>query len=299
MTASISIVTPSFQMGHFIEQAVESVLSQDPAPLEYRVLDGGSSDATVAILRKYESRLAWRSHPDGGAAAALREGLDAAQGEILGWLNADDILCPGALSAVSRAFDANPSAVAVYGDAAWTGESSEIIGRYPTRPYDASLLSRECFICQPACFFRASAYRAAGGIDPDLRSAFDYDLWIRLSRLGPFVYLPVELAQSRMHRDNKTLGQRGDVFREGMAVLEKHFDYVPASWIYSELAWQRDGRDQFFEAHRPSLTAFFASLPVGLRRNPRRRLRYLVDWLSAPDWRGRLSRLIPRLSARR
>lgn len=288
MLPVFSIITPSFRMGNFIGQAIASIVSQESARFSYHVLDAGSTDGTVEILRQYAGRLSWRSHPDGGTAAALREGFDSAQGGILGWLNADDLLCPGALSAVGRAFQSNPDAVAVYGDAIWMDEGGNSIGPYPVREYDPGRLARECFICQPACFFRASAYRAVGGIDPSLHSAFDYDLWIRLSRVGPFVHIPVELAKSRMHRSNKTLGQRSEAFREGMAVLEKHFDYVPASWVYSEQVWMRDGRDQFFEPHRPSLAAFLASLPAGLRRNRRHRLRYLADWITAPDWRGRL-----------
>lgn len=291
MAPAISIITPSYRMAPFLEQAIRSVLGQDVDSFEYAVLDGGSTDGTLEILKKFGDRMKWRSQPDGGAAAALREGFQAATGEILGWLNADDVLCPGALKTVLSAFRDNPDAVAVYGGGVWTDEAGTEIDAYPTAEFSLELLARECFICQPACFFRASAYREVGGIDPDLRSAFDYDLWIRLARLGRFVHVPERLAQSRMHRSNKTLGQRGEVFREGMAVLEKHFGYVPASWIYSEQVWLRDGRDQFFEPHRPSLAAFLASLPEGLRRNPRHRARYVTDWLSAPDWRGRLSGL--------
>lgn len=285
-------------MGQFVRETIESVLNQERVSVEYRVWDGGSTDGTVEILKEYGERLAWCSRADDGASAAIHAGLAQVCAPILGWLNADDVLMPGALRRVIRAFDDNPDAVAVYGSASWIDDQGAVLGPYPVADFEADRLARECFICQPACFFRASAYQAAGGLDPRLQCAFDYDLWIRLAREGRFVRLQEQLACSRMHLSNKTLRQRGEVFQEGMDVLERHYGYVPASWIYSELVWRRDGRDQFFEPHRPSLRAFLASLPTGLHRNPRHRLRYLVDWLTAPDWRGRVSRLSPQSLSR-
>lgn len=266
----------------FLGETIGSVLGQSCGAIEYIVLDGASTDATVKLLQTYGDRVAWRSEPDSGAAAALRQGFAEARGEILGWLNADDLLLPHAVESAVRAFAAHPEAVAVYGGGQWIDEHGGALGPYPVSPHAARLLNRECLICQPACFFRAEAYRAAGGIDASLQSAFDYDLWVRLARLGPFMHVAEDWACSRMHRANKTLGNREEAFREGMAVLEKHFGYVPPNWMHSQWLWRRDGRDQFFEESRGNAFTWAASLPGGLRRNPRRRARYFWDWLTTP-----------------
>ncbi|MBI5085917.1 MAG: glycosyltransferase [Acidobacteria bacterium] len=278
-------------MARFLPEAVESVLAQDVPNLEYTVLDGGSDDGTVELLRSYGTRLTWRSEKDEGAAEALRRGFAAASGSILGWLNADDVLLPGTLRAVLTAFEQHPGAVAVYGGGWWVEEDGTRWKPYPVSPDAAAMLNRECLICQPACFFRAAAYRACGGIDASLKSAFDYELWMRLSRLGPFVHVPGEWAHSRMHGSNKSLGQRGEVFREAMAALERHYGYVPFQWVYGRLLYERDGRDQFFEELKPSMAAYARSLPAGLLRNRRHPLRYTQEWASQMSWSGLLRRL--------
>lgn len=289
MSPLVSLITPSFNMARFLPETIASVLRQSYPHTAYRVLDGGSTDETLDLLRGYEGRFEWRSAPDNGAAAALREGFAEARGAILGWVNADDVLLPGAVAGAVSALAAHPEAAAVFGQASWIDEAGRLIAPYPVRANAASVLDRECAICQPACFFRASAYRAAGGIDARWGSAFDYDLWIRLARVGPFIHVNQDWARSRMHRGNKTLGNRGQAFAEGMAVLERHFGYVPAEWIHSEWLWRQDGRDQFYEETRGTFSSWLGSLPAGLRRNRGRRRRYLWDWLMLP-WRPRLRR---------
>ncbi|WP_321476901.1 glycosyltransferase family 2 protein [uncultured Paludibaculum sp.] len=286
MKNTLSIVTPTLGMAEYLGRAIESVLSQDFASLDYLVADGGSSDGTVDLLRGFEGRLRWRSENDGGAAAALQRAFREAPGSILGWLNADDILLPGALAQAAQAFERYPDAVAVFGGASWVDQNLRLIRPYPVVADAARRLSEQCLICQPACFFRADAYHACGGIDPTLHSAFDYDLWIRLARLGPMVYIPGEWAWSRMHPGNKSLGQRQQAFEEGAQVLRRHFDYVPFSWIYARRVHRIDGRDQFFEPLQPSLRAYFGCLPEGLATNHRHPLRYLQDWASQFGWRA-------------
>lgn len=291
MGLAVSIVTPSYQMSRFLKETIDCVLAQTYRPIEYLILDAGSTDGTLDLLKSYGDRISWVSRPDQGAQFAIRDGLAAAKGEILAWLNADDLLMPDAVEQAVRALEAAPSLAAVYGDGLWVDEHAQPLRRYPTREFRQELLAEECIICQPACFFRATAYRQAGGIDTAWNSAFDYDLWIRLARFGPFEYVPSLWAKSRMHRDNKTLSRRGEVFREGMAVIEKHFGYVPFSWIYSEQVWLRDGRDQFFEPLSPSIPAWLKSLPLGLKRNSRSPLRYTLEWLGAPDWRAQIKKV--------
>lgn len=284
-------------MARFLRETIDSVLAQTYPAIEYVVRDGGSTDGTLELLAGYGERIQWRSAPDGGAAAALRSAFCEAKGEIFGWLNADDILLPEAVAGAVAVLAEHPRAAAVFGGASWISEDGAHIADYPVSPDSIKRLDRECGICQPACFFRAEAYRAAGGIEPAWNSAFDYDLWIRLARRGDFVYAARDWARSRMHVRNKTLGSRGQAFDEGMAVLERHYGYVPPNWVHSQWLWRRDGRDQFFEQSRGSALTWLASLPAGLLRNRGRRGRYLWDWLTMPDWRARLRRWSPRSPA--
>lgn len=291
MNNTISIVTPTYGMAEYLGCAIDSVLSQECAPCDYLVADGGSSDGTVELLRTFNGRLRWRSERDGGAAAALQRAFQEAKGDILTWLNADDVMLPGTLAQVRQAFERYPDAVAVYSGASWVDQNLQLIRPYPVIADAARHLSEECLICQPACFFRAEAYHACGGIDPKLQSAFDYDLWIRLSRLGRMVYVPGEWAWSRMHSANKSLGQRQQAFREGEQVLMRHYDYVPFSWIYSRRVNKLDGRDQFFEPLEPSLYAYLACLPEGLAKNHRHPFRYLEEWAAQISWRAAIRML--------
>lgn len=298
MDPLVSILTPSFNMARFLPETIESVLGQSYPRIEYRVLDAASTDGTADILRRYGDRLSWRSAPDGGAAAALREGFAAARGAIFGWVNADDVLLPHAVEQAAAAFAAHPDAAAVYGRAFWMAEDGALLGEYPTGEDAAGWLEYECGICQPACFFRADAYRAAGGIAPAWRSAFDYDLWIRLARQGPFVFVPQDWARSRMHAANKTLGNREEAFREGMAVLETHFGYIPPTWFHTRHLYRTTGRDQFFDKSPATPASWLAALPAGLARNGAARGRYLWDWLTLPFRAGRLRRRSRRSPAR-
>lgn len=289
----VSLVTPTFRMARFLPQAIDSVLAQQVEELDYQVADGGSTDGTREILESYGDRLRWHSAPDAGAADALRTAFSQARGDIFGWLNADDILLPGALLAAIDAFKTHPEAVAVFSGARWVDEQANPIRPYPVAPDAAARLDQECLICQPACFFRAAAYRVAGGIDPTLSSAFDYDLWIRLARLGPFLHQPGAWAMSRMHGLNKTLGERRAMFREGIVVLARHFGYVPFNWVYCRRVYERDGNDQFAVPLSPSVPAYLASLPEGLFINRAAPRRYWNEWsgqITLPGLRRTVSR---------
>jgi len=277
----VSVITPSFQGARFIECTIQSVLDQDYPRVEYLVMDGGSTDGTLAILQRYRDRLSWFSGPDGGAAAAINSGFARTSGSIVAWLNADDAYEPGAISAAVAGLALAPGAAAVYGEGVWIDEGDQPLERYPTAmPFEAVGLARECFLCQPTVFMRREALQTAGGLDASLHYAFDYDLWIRLSRVGPFSAIPVRLARSRMHRENKTLGARKQVFQENIRVLRRHYGYVPVNWVYGYLSFLRDGRDQFFEPLRHSAWVYLASLPVGACYNWRKFGRYWGEWLS-------------------
>ena len=157
-------------------------------------------------------------------------------------------------------------------------EAGTIIAPYPTLPFDRNALAEGCYICQPASAVRRAAFLDLGGMDPRLEVALDYDFWIRLSRAGRFVYVPDVLASSRMHRKNKTLARRGDMYREVVGVLRKQFGYVPYSWSYAYANWLVERRDQFFAAPRRNRLSVALALALGLGLNPQRPLRYVRDW---------------------
>ena len=146
-------------MANYLPEAIESVLTQDYPRLEYIVVDGGSTDGSLEILERYKDRLSYTSGPDRGPSDAAFKGLERAHGEILTWLNADDSFLPGAISTAVAYLQAHPQTDVVYGEGWWIDELGAVISRYPTLAFDAKVLERDCFICQPAAFLRASAYR--------------------------------------------------------------------------------------------------------------------------------------------
>lgn len=290
----VSIVTPCLNAGRYIEATIQSVLTQDYPRIEYLVMDGGSTDDTLEILARYEAQLCWVSEKDRGTADAINKGFERCEGDIFTYLNADDILLPGALWAAVSALESQPGVSGVYGNAWWIDQSGARIRPYPVKDFDPKLLESECFICQPASFVRSEAFRNLGGLDPTLALTFDYEFWMRYSRLYTLKRIEQPLACSRMHADNKSLGRKKEVFEETFRVLHQHYGYVPFSWVYSYLCFVADGRDQFFEPIKPSLARYAESLPRGLALNRGAMGRYLAEWSGAMSWRG----LQRRLSAR-
>jgi glycosyltransferase involved in cell wall biosynthesis len=282
----VTVVTPCLNAERFLEETIRSVLAQDYPRIEYIVMDGGSADGTLDILRKYEQKLRWVSGPDRGAAEAVNLGFALGKGEILAFLNADDRYHPGAVSTAVRHLRENPDAAGVYGDAWWIDENGAHIAPYPVRDFHRDLLEHECFICQPASFLRRQPFESIGGLDPRLRLTFDYELWLRLTRTYPLRRIDATLADSRMHHANMTLGQRSGVFRETFQVLKRDCGYVPFSWIYAWLCFQADARDQFFEPLQPSVLRYLQSLPVGLWTNSGYLGRYLAEWAAVMSWSG-------------
>jgi glycosyltransferase involved in cell wall biosynthesis len=284
-------------MGRYLEATIQSVLCQDYPNIEYIVMDAGSTDETLAILERYRGRLEFHSGPDRGTADAINKGFSRSNGRVFAYLNADDTYLPGAISTAMRLLAAEPDMGVVYGDANWVDEQGRVLAPYPVRPYDAALFSQECFISQPAAFIRREAFELAGRMDPNLQYAYDYDLWIRISRLYPMRKIDAVLAASRMHKENKTVGQRRQVLRETMNVLESQYGYVPFPPVHAYASYLVDRRDQFFEPLRPSIFKYVLSLFVGLRFNPDQPFRFTREWAAvmsleglARRWQGFLER---------
>lgn len=226
----VSVITPSLNQGRFIRESIESVLSQDYPRIEYIVMDGGSTDGTLDILRSYGDRLLWRSGPDSGQAEAVNSGFRLARGEILGWLNSDDTYLPGAVNAAVEYLVTSPDVAAVYGEAYYVDPNHTIIGVYPTEDFSLRRLAETCFICQPAAFIRRAALEAAGMLDPALRYCMDYELWIRLGRRYRIERIHHFLANSRRHAETKSFAHRDRCFEEIYAVAERSFGRVSPHW---------------------------------------------------------------------
>jgi glycosyltransferase involved in cell wall biosynthesis len=203
---TVSIVTPSFNQGRFLAAAIESVLAQDYPAIEYHVVDAGSTDETLEVLRAYGDRIRWISEPDAGQADGIDKGIRSTTGEIVAWLNADDLYLPGAVMKAVAALEQDTHAAGVYGNAEFVDVEGRAIGPCAqVEPFDLErLINILDFIVQPATFFRRTAYEAAGGLDRSLHYCMDYDLWIRLGRGAPLRYIEQTLAQVRLHPETKT-----------------------------------------------------------------------------------------------
>ncbi|MBZ5580034.1 MAG: glycosyltransferase [Acidobacteriia bacterium] len=276
----VSIVTPSLNMGRFLEETLRSVLDQDYPHVEYLVMDGGSTDGTLELLQQYEGRLRYISQPDRGQADAVNRGFSVTSGAIFAFLNADDTYLPGAISAAVQAFAEHPEAGVVYGDAWYVAENGSRMAPYPVEAFEAANLARRCFICQPAAFFRRQAFAAVGSLDANLRFALDYDLWIRMARRYPMVKIDRDLATSRIHGSTKTMGETGPAMRETLSVLERHFGYVPYNWVYGYGHHCLTGQPLAIETPRATLSSACYSVALGARYNWRHPLRYCRDILA-------------------
>ena len=158
----VTIVTPSLNQARFLDEAIRSVLDQDYPRIEYAVADGGSTDGSVEVIRRYEDRLAWwTSGPDGGQAAALNRAFERSSGELLGWLSSDDTLLPGAVSRVVTEFERDPDLWLAYGDAEFVDEAGRPIFMLHARPFDVAEMRRTCanHVVQPGSLFRREAWR--------------------------------------------------------------------------------------------------------------------------------------------
>jgi glycosyltransferase involved in cell wall biosynthesis len=208
----ITIVTPSLNQGQFIDATIRSVLSQGYPNLEYIIMDGGSTDNTLDVLRSHTDQVKWFSEKDEGQTHAINKGLYMARGEILAYLNADDLLLPGTLYKVAEVFMKNR-------DAAWvTGrcriidendlETRKLITIYKNlllRLHHPSLLFITDYVSQPATFWCANVFKELGPLDENLHYAMDYEYWLRLNAKFPLVVLPDYLAAFRVHRQSKNI----------------------------------------------------------------------------------------------
>ncbi len=227
----VSIITPSYNQGQFIRETIESVLNQSYDNIEYIVMDGGSTDETVSILKEYDDRITWVSEKDGGQADAVNKGIRVAKGEIIGWLNSDDTYYPDAVKRAVEVLKKFPDVEMMYGEGMYIDTESNETERYETKPFTREKLAEECFICQPTAFFTKNIVQKAGMLNADLQLCMDYELWMRIGKITEVLYIPEYLATSRMYIDNKTSSRRDEVYSECCREIKRHYGYVPHGWI--------------------------------------------------------------------
>ncbi len=207
----VSIVTPSYNQERFLAETIESVLAQDYPEIEYVVVDDGSTDGSLEIARRYEDRLhALVVQGNAGQVAAINHGFRRTDGELMAYLNSDDTLLPGAVSEMVAAFDANPDLVMVYGDAVYTDADSRQTGYLASRPWDPPAMVRSCdnHVVQPSSMWTRRAWDEAGPFDPRGYYFFDFELYLRLSVLGPVKRVERPWSTYREHADSKTVGDQ-------------------------------------------------------------------------------------------
>lgn len=206
-TPLVSIITPSFNQARYLEETIQSVLGQNYPRIEYIIIDGGSTDGSVEIIKKYEEKLAyWVSERDKGQTDAINKGFNRAKGEILAWLNSDDTYNPGAVDAAVHFLMQNPEYALVYSDCNYMDERGVKIGAFPAAQTDYQKLRRGyVHIPQQTMFFRAKYWKQLGPLDSSFYFAMDYDLWVRIAKQAPLKYLPGQAwANFRIHTSSKT-----------------------------------------------------------------------------------------------
>jgi glycosyltransferase involved in cell wall biosynthesis len=222
--SKITIVTPSYNQGQFLEETIQSVLGQCYPNLEYIVMDGGSTDNSVEIIKKYEKHLAhWVSEKDGGQSAAINAGFGRATGDILGWLNSDDMYLPGALSRIASHLDPSKPEI-VFGNCLHISENNKATYGSDVEASSANVpLTVQDYIIQPSAFWTKAAWKAVGILDADLTYGFDWDWFLRAEKQN-VVFSPIAkyLSVYRLHEAHKT-GTGGDKRQEELAAIYEKY----------------------------------------------------------------------------
>lgn len=233
---------PSLNQGNFIGAAMDSVLQQSYRNLELIVADGGSSDGTIELLKRKhleDSRLRWFSEKDSGPANALNKAFACASGTIIGWLNSDDLYSEGAIDRALAMFNRNPQWLMLYGHGEHIDQNGHYLNAYPTLPPLTPLdqFAEGCFICQPTVFFRRTQFILLGKLDETLKTAFDFDYWLRafIKLPGRIGFVEAIQAKSRLHDSCITVKMRRLVALEGLQVLKRHLGITPMHWVLTHV----------------------------------------------------------------
>lgn len=220
-TPLVSIVTPSLNQAEFLEDTIRSVLAQDYSAIEYIIVDGGSTDGSVEIIRKYESDLAWWvTEPDEGQAWAINKGMSKARGEYVAWLNSDDLYLPGTVAQAVEEFKETLGVGLVFGDAITIDANGCPIKELVFPDWGLKELLGFRIICQPAVFMRRTLFERVNGLDLSYHYMLDHQLWTRIASLAPIKHVPAMWAAARHHEAAKNVSQAAEFGRETLRVLE-------------------------------------------------------------------------------
>lgn len=217
----VSVITPSYNQARFLEYTIQSVIQQDYPNIEYLVVDGGSSDGSLEIIKKYADHIAWWvSERDSGQAEAINKGINRSTGEIVAWLNSDDIFLPGTISQAVGILQSHPEAGFVYGNAITIDAQGRPLNGLRFADWGLTDLVSFRIICQPAVVIRREPYQQAGGLDLDYHFMLDHRLWIKIARNHPLFHVDQSWAAARHHEAAKNVSQAEGFARETMRLLE-------------------------------------------------------------------------------
>lgn len=228
MHPKISIVTPSFNQGKFIELAINSVLKQNYPNFEHIILDNCSTDETVEILQKYP-HLVWQSQPDKGQSDALNQGFRLATGDIIGWLNADDLYLPECFKKIAKSFASSPKSDLVYGDYRWIDELGQVIQLRKELDFDWFILKylHVLYIPSTSTFFKRKIFEEENFLDTSLKYSMDYEFFLRLARKQyHFLHINAYLADFRWHHENKSVIAYQEQKEEKTRALLRHDSFL-------------------------------------------------------------------------
>jgi glycosyltransferase involved in cell wall biosynthesis len=221
MKPLVSVITPSFNQAPYLEAAMMSVLNQNYPAIEYLVVDGGSSDGSQEIIKSYADQLTWWvSEPDQGQADAINKGFKKAKGEIVAWLNSDDLYLPWTIHDAVQVFSKNPEAGMVYGDAVSADGTGRLLNELRFESWGLEDLLQFKVICQPAVFMKRSVVEKVGYLDSSYHFFLDHQLWIRLARTTNLVHQPRIWAVSRYHAEAKNVTMASQSGKEVYRILD-------------------------------------------------------------------------------
>lgn len=228
----ITIVTPSYQQSRYLERTIRSVLDQNYVNLEYIVLDGGSTDGSVEIIKKYAERIDfWISEKDGGQSAAINRGLKMATGEVVGWLNSDDTFAPGALHRIAKRYQGDRELDLLYGHTCLIDSEDRVIRRLvsiPTTGYEVRYFCRDLW-SQPGTTWRRRVHDKVGYLDESLHFLMDGDFWIRASQVAKLRCIPYHLANLRIHGQTKTSNIQANQLADA-ELQHRHGEVIKTGW---------------------------------------------------------------------
>ncbi len=282
----VTIITPSFNQGDFIERTIQSILAQDYPNIQHIVIDGGSRDQTLDILKKYENHLRWISEKDSGQSEAINKGFRMANGEILTWINSDDVLLPGAVSKAVQYLNAHLHVMMIYGEGYIVDENDTIKQRFPyTEPkFDLTkLIYQGDYILQQSTFYRREIFQELRMLEENLHYGLDWDLFIRIGKRYPVHYVPEYFGCIREHRAAKTAIGGKKRFRELSRLVRKHglLRYPPAYFNY---AWDAYGKPLFPDTKGGPSSDMDRSSVLDLMKRLGLRMAGVLGWQHLRSW---------------